>query len=113
MGGRGASSGSIGNMTRSQLANSITDLKTENRQLFKSFFKDDSKTAERTKYAQNTAKIEKMESRIREMDSAEGVNQRASAKDMTPKTTGNTTTYERARSTRISNFNAWFNGGKK
>lgn len=113
MGGRGASSSSIGNMSRNQLADEMTRLKSENSKLFKQFFRDKSKTKERAEYAKNQARYEKLEAEIRKRDSASGVNQRAYAKDATPSITQNTTTYDRARANRIRNFDAWFNGGKK
>lgn len=113
MGGRGASGSSIGSMSRNQIADEMTKLRSENSQLFKQFFRDKSKTKERAQYAKNQARYEKLGAEIQRRDAASGANQRASAKDMTPLTTQNTTTYERARANRIRNFDAWFNGGKK
>lgn len=113
MGGRGASGSSIGSMSRNQLADEMTKLRSENSQLFKQFFRDKSKTKERAQYAKNQARYEKLQAEIRRRDAEAGVNQRANAGDENKFSPQTTTTYERARANRIRSFDAWFNGGKK
>lgn len=71
MGGRGASSGKAGgSLNRSQMADRITDLRTENESLFKTFFRQDKNLfqKERATYAKNRSEIDSLRQAIQEMD---------------------------------------------
>lgn len=115
MGGRGGSGGfrenSLKNMTRNQLADKATELSTENRGLFKKFFKKpkDEFQKERALYQKNSKKIEEIRKEINERDRKSKINAYAET-DPTLAHKRTTTTYDRARKRRMKNFDAWFWG---